>query len=137
MTYLGAGGTPGGTGRFFLGAAMMLAGGYLFLQSIQVHMGFALGMRMFALGGVPVTSGMVLVPFIFGVGLIFYNGRSLIGWGLAGGALLMLGFGVLASVQMHLRAMSAFELLTILTLAVGGLGLLLSSLRPLPRRTER
>jgi hypothetical protein len=38
-------------------------------------------------------------------------------------------FGVIASVNMSLRTMSAFELICILALAFGGLGLFLRSLR--------
>jgi hypothetical protein len=38
-------------------------------------------------------------------------------------------FGVIASLSMSLRTMSAFELICILVLAFGGLGLFLRSLR--------
>ena len=36
------------------------------------------------------TSGMVLIPFIFGIGIIFYNARNFLGWLLAGGSLVAL-----------------------------------------------
>jgi hypothetical protein len=125
----GAGGTDGGIGRFFIGLIMMTAGGYLFLQSIQVSIGFGSGYHYFNFWGIGITSGMVLVPFLFGVGMIFYNGRSIIGWLLTGASLVMLTFGVIAQSHFHLQRMTAFELLTILVLLVGGIGLFLSSLR--------
>ncbi len=125
----GAGGTEGGIGRFFTGLIMMAAGGYLFLHNIQVSIGFGLGYHYFNLWGVGITSGMVLVPFIFGVGMIFYNVSSILGWLLAVASLVMLGFGVIAQTRFHLQHMTAFELLTILTLLAGGVGLFLSSLR--------
>jgi hypothetical protein len=125
----GAGGTEGGIGRFFIGLIMMVAGGYLFLHNIQVSIGFGLGYQYFSFGGFGFTSGMVLVPFIFGVGLIFYNGNNILGWLLAGASLVMLGFGVIAQTRFHLHNMSAFDLLTILVLLVGGIGMFLSSLR--------
>tara|TARA_B100000315_G_scaffold252165_1_gene288363 strand:+ start:19013 stop:19162 length:150 start_codon:yes stop_codon:yes gene_type:complete len=40
-------------------------------------------------------------------------------------------FGVISSVQFSFRSMSAFDLITILVLAAGGLGLFLNSLRAL------
>ena len=125
----GAGGTEGGTGRFFLGLLMMIVGGYLFFQNIQVSIGFGFGYQYFTAWGVGVTSGLVLVPFIFGVGMIFYNCSNILGWILTLGSLAMLAFGVIAQTRFHLHNMSAFELLTILFLLVGGIGLFLSSLR--------
>ncbi len=35
MEIKGAGGTNGGFGRFFIGLAMMVGGGYLFLSSLR------------------------------------------------------------------------------------------------------
>ncbi|MEM9756870.1 MAG: hypothetical protein AAF914_12785, partial [Pseudomonadota bacterium] len=81
-------------------------------------------------GRLPITSGMVFVPFMFGVGLIFYNARSWLGWLLAIGSVTALIFGVIANTHVHLTRMTAFEMLTILVLLVGGLGLFLRSLRP-------
>ncbi len=129
MSKRGAGGTQGGVGRFFLGLAMMIAGGYLFLSSIKIVNNFSLGYSLYRMGGLNLTSGLVLVPFIFGVGLIFYNAKNLIGWLLATASLIMLVFGVIASIDFRLAPMSAFELMTILVLAVGGLGVFLSSLQ--------
>jgi hypothetical protein len=125
----GAGGTEGGIGRFFMGLTMMVAGGYLFLHNIHVSIGFGLGYQFFSFWGVAMTSGMVLVPFLFGVGMIFYNSGNVFGWLLTLASLAMLAFGVIAQTRFHLRSMTAFELLTILALLVGGIGLFLSSLR--------
>lgn len=125
----GAGGSDGGTGQFFIGLAMMVAGGYLLLNGIIIRPQFGLGMGLFRMGGVQVTTGMVLIPFIFGVVLIFYNGRSWIGWALSAGSLIALVAGVIASIQLTMGRMSAFDLLVILVLFFGGLGLFLRSLR--------
>ncbi len=80
-------------------------------------------------GNYGITTGMVMIPFIFGVGFIFYNSRNPIGWLLAIGSLVSMIFGVISTVQFTFRAMSAFDLITILVLAAGGLGLFLNSLR--------
>lgn len=125
----GAGGTDGGTGTFLIGLIMMVGGGYLLLNGIVVRPNFGIGSRVFGLGGVTITSGMVLIPFMFGVGMIFYNSRNWFGWGLAGASLVALVFGVIANMTMELSRMSAFDLIVILVLFVGGLGLFLRSLR--------
>jgi hypothetical protein len=127
----GAGGTSGGISRFLVGLVMMVGGGYLFLSSITVTNQFHMGYRLFHWGGVNVTSGMVLIPFVFGIGFLFYNAKNIIGWLLTLGSLVMLGFGVLSTIQFRLRGMSGFELITILALLIGGVGVFLSSLRNL------
>jgi len=129
----GSGGTEGGVGQFPVAVVMLVGGMYLLLNSIAVHSSFGWGARLFGVGGAGVTGGMLMIPFVFGVGLIFYNGRNLLGWLLMLGAIVALVFGVLATVSFTLRSMSGFELLAILVLAVGGLGLLLRSLRPARR----
>jgi hypothetical protein len=127
----GAGGNEGGTGSFLIGLAMMIGGGYLLLNGIVVRPNFGFGAQVFGIGGFAITSGMVFIPFMFGVGMIFYNARNWIGWILAGGSLLALVFGVIANMTVQMARMSAFDLIVILVLLVGGIGLFLRSLRDL------
>ncbi len=56
---------------------------------------------------------------LFGVGLLFWNGRSLA--------------GVIANMHIYFRSTSLFNTLLMLILLVGGLGLIARSLRPHPR----
>jgi hypothetical protein len=128
----GAGGTDGGAGRFMIGSVMFIGGAYLFLQSIRVDSSFGLGHGLYHVGGAAVTTGMVLIPLIFGIAMIFYKANNLLGWVLAGGALIALVFGVLQSLHFRMLPMGLFDLLSILVLTFGGLGLFLSSLRALP-----
>ena len=72
-----------------------------------------------------------MIPFIFGIGFIFYNSRNPVGWLLTIGSLVSMIFGVISTIQFTFRAMSAFDLIVILVLAAGGLGLFLNSLRTL------
>lgn len=125
----GAGGTGGGTGQFFLGLLMMCGGFYLLLNGVVVSSSFGLGMRLFGVGGYGVTGGIVLVPLVIGVAMIFYNARNYLGWLVALCSFGALVFGVISSVSLNLRTMTAFELICILVLAFGGLGLFLRSLR--------
>jgi hypothetical protein len=129
----GAGGTSGGVGTFFIGLIMMIGGFYLLLNAISITSNFGLGRHLYNISGMggnySITSGMVMIPFIFGIGLIFYSSRNIIGWVLALGAITALIFGVISSIHFNLRSMSAFDLIVILVLAIGGLGLVLKSFK--------
>jgi len=126
----GAGGTSGGTFAFFLGLLMASAGAYLLLDNIVVSSNWGMSVPLYRIGGGwNVTGGALLIPFMFGVGWIFYNSRAPWGWVLAAGSLAAIIFGVLMNLSISLRSMSLLSLLIILVLLVGGLGLFARSLR--------
>jgi len=131
----GAGGTSGGLGQFFIGLIMMCGGFYMLLNAINVTSNFGMGSRLYgfsAMGGnLNITSGMIMIPFMFGVGLIFYNSRNILGWILSIGSIAGLIFGVISSIRFSFRTMTSFDLIVILVLAIGGLGLFLRSLKTL------
>ncbi|MGH1540239.1 MAG: hypothetical protein ACRBHB_07440 [Arenicella sp.] len=125
----GAGGTPGGTGQFIIGLVMMCGGGYMLLNSIRFYAHYGFGRSLYNLSGFGITSGMIMIPFIFGVGMVFYDSRNWLGWLLTCGSLVALVFGVISQIQFTFRSMSAFDLIVIIVLTIGGLGLLLRSLK--------
>lgn len=123
------GGTRGGLGMFLGGLAMVIAGLYLLFQQVDVHGGY------WHWGGSHDRSfGLTLLPLLAGVGMLFWDGSSKIGWLLAGAGLLILVLGIIANMRIHLRSMSLFDTLIILVLIAGGLGVLIRSLRPVEGR---
>jgi len=119
----GVGGTPGGLPLFLAGAAMLVAGGYLLLARVTVSSGY------WAFWGYN-AFGLSLVPLLVGIGVLFFNGRSLLGWTLtAAGALIILA-GIVANLHVYFQPTSLFDTLLMLGLLAGGLGLVARSLRP-------
>ena len=125
----GAGGTDGGLWSFFIGLIMMCSGFYMLLNAIVIRARFGFGQTVYSVGGFGITSGMIMIPFIFGIGLIFYNSKNMLGWVLTIGSVVSLIFGVISNIHFSMQRMSAFDLIVILVLAFGGLGLFLKSLR--------
>ena len=121
----GAGGTRGGIGTFLLGAAMVVVGGYLLMTRVVVSSGYWQwsGTSLF---------GLSLLPLLAGIGMLFFNGRSLAGWGLlATGALIILA-GIIVNMHIYFAPTSLFDTLMILGLLAGGIGLVARSLRAYP-----
>lgn len=117
------GGTPGGLPIFALGLGMAAAGAYLLTNQVIVHSGY------WSFWGQQ-TFGLTLLPLLFGIGFLFWNGRSWIGWILSGLGTLFIFLGIIANLEIHFRPTTLFNTLLILTLLVGGLGLIARSLRP-------
>ena len=84
----GAGGTPGGLGEFFTGLAMAIGGGYLLLQQVTVSSGYwqLWGYNAF---------GFSLIPLLIGIALLFFDGRSKLGWLLTAGGALIIFLGII------------------------------------------
>jgi hypothetical protein len=119
------GGTPGGIGSFLIGFAMACIGGYFLSNQVSV------GGSYWSFYGAN-TFGITLVPMLIGVCILFWNGRSVIGWLLtAAGALFILA-GVIASMHIYLQPTSLFNIVVMLVLLVGGLALVARSLRSHP-----
>ncbi len=119
----GAGGTPGGVGTFIIGAAMIVAGGYLLLTRVTVASGGWLlwGYNAF---------GLSLLPLLVGIGVLFFNGRSILGWGLTGAGAIIIVAGILANLHIYFQSTSLFDTLVILGLLAAGIGLVARSLKP-------
>ncbi len=119
----GAGGTPGGVGEFLLGLGMAVAGCYMLTERVTVTSGY------WTLWGHS-AFGLSLVPLVIGIGLLFYNGRSVAGWLLTfSGAVIILA-GIITNLQIYFQPTSLFSTIVMLVLLAGGIGLVARSLRP-------
>jgi multisubunit Na+/H+ antiporter MnhF subunit len=118
----GAGGTPGGLGAFFGGAAMVVAGGYLLLTRVTVTSGgwYFYGYNAF---------GLSLFPLLIGIGMLFFNGRSVPGWVLTFAGALIIVVGIISHLSIYFQSSSLFDTLVMLILIAGGVGLVARGLK--------
>jgi hypothetical protein len=115
------GGTPGGIGEFVIGFVMACLGGYLLSNQVSVVGSYwsFYGANSF---------GITLVPMLLGVAILFWNGKSTIGWVLTGGGALFILAGVIANMHIYFQPTTLFNTIAMLVLLVGGLGLIARSL---------
>jgi hypothetical protein len=119
----GAGGTSGGVGHFLIGLALAVAGGYLLTNQVTVTSGFQTWFG-------PHTFGLSLLPLVVGVGILFFDGKSVLGWLLTGAGTIIIFLGVLMNLRIYFEPTSLFNTVIMLVLLAGGLGLIARSLRP-------
>ncbi|HEX8098510.1 MAG TPA: hypothetical protein VF507_10755 [Pyrinomonadaceae bacterium] len=119
--YRGAGGTPGGLAEFFIGLVMTVAGGYLLTNTVMVVSSYwtVWGHNAF---------GLSLLPLLIGVGILFFNGRSIAGWLLLAVGVVVILTGILMNLQIYFQQTSLFNTLVMLVLLAGGIGLIARSL---------
>jgi uncharacterized protein len=112
----GAGGTPGGIIEFFVGLGMATAGAYLLTNQVTVTSGY------WTLWGYN-TFGLSLIPLIFGIGILFFNGKSIAGWILTFAGVIIIGTGILVNLHIYFEPTSLFNTIVMLVLLAGGIGL--------------
>jgi hypothetical protein len=122
-SYTDVGGTPGGLSHFLIGFAMACVGGYLLANQVTVAGSY---WNFYGTG----TFGITLIPMLIGIAMLFFNGRSSIGWMLTVAGALFILAGVIANIHIYFQPTSLFNTLVMLVLLVGGLGLIARSMRP-------
>jgi hypothetical protein len=127
------GGTPGGIGTFLLGLIMAIAGGYLLFHQVQVHGGY---WNWSGLGGAGRSFGITLLPLLFGIGILFFNGKSFAGRFLTFAGALVIIVGVIANLDIQFQQTSMWNLMTMLVLLVGGIGLIVRSVLPMMNQPD-
>jgi hypothetical protein len=114
------GGTPGGIGEFVIGFVMACVGGYLLSNQVSI-----VGSYWSFYGAN--TFGVTLIPMLLGIALVFFNGKSVIGWVLTAGGFLFILAGVIANMHIYFQATTLFNTIVMLVLLVGGLSLIARS----------
>jgi uncharacterized protein len=120
--FRGAGGTSGGIAEFLIGLAMTVAGAYLLTNQVTVTSSF------WTLWGYN-TFGVSLLPLIFGVGLLFFNGKSIPGWILLFIGVVVIFTAIIMNLQIYFQQTSLFSTISMLVLLFGGIGLIARGLR--------
>ncbi len=101
---------------------MAAAGGYLILNQVQVTTSF---WRFGQYGGF----GLTLLPLLAGIALLFYNGKSVVGWVLTSVGVAIILANVLMNMDIYFRQTTLFNTIMMLGVLFGGLGLVARSLR--------
>lgn len=121
--------------EFLGGIAMLAVGLYWFSTNVTVSSSFfSSGLRI---GSANLQSGIIIVPFIIAVILIFIKPESFGRKLFLGITVLLIIASVIYSTRFHLAAMTLFEWAGILILIFGGLALICKILfKPVPKKKD-
>ena len=124
-----AGGTPGGIVEFVIGLIMAIAGAFLISNQVVVVSGF------WSMWGYS-AFGLSMIPLIFGIGILFFNGKSIIGWLLLIIGVVVIIAGILVNLHVYFQPTSLFNTIIMIVLLAGGIGLIFRGLAPHNERGE-
>lgn len=122
----GAGGTEGGVGMFLAGFVCVVAGGWMLLSQVTVTGG---GFMLWGYN----SFGLSLLPLLVGIGLLFFNGRSVVGWLLLIAGTVIILAGILLNMRIYFASTSLFNTLVMLGLLAAGIGLVARSFKSAER----
>ena len=74
--------------------------------------------------------GLTLLPLLVGVGALFFNGGSALGWTLLVGGVLLILTGILINLDIYFQPTSLLNTIFMFGLIGGGIGLFAKGLRP-------
>lgn len=103
--------------KFLGGLAMLVVGLYLLMDRVYVSNSWFCG-RLFGVSWM--SSGLVVVPFIIGVVMLFVNNESFFSKLVTGLGLLLIVVSIITSTRLILARVTLFDWIVILVLIFGG-----------------
>lgn len=121
--------------EFLFGAVMLVAGLYLFCNKVTVTTGLFSG--AIRIGGFNISSGLCIVPLIFGIVLIFYNPEAFIGKLVTVLGVVVIIAAIIASTQIYLPRISLYEWILYMVLIFGGFTMVAKVLFAKPKDKDK
>ena len=104
-----------------IGAVMLVTGLFWLMQIIQVSSLWGGG---WTVGGIQISAGLTLVPFIAGIIWVFYDTKSAAAKIVTALGAIIIIAGILMSIRFYVRPTSLYVFILIIVLIGGGCGLL-------------
>ncbi len=105
--------------QFFVGLVMTVAGGYLFMQNVEVYSSSIFTFRLMGRD----MDGLIFVPLIASIIFLFYK-YNIVSKICCGLSVVIIIANVIMNLHLYWRATSLFGTLVIFILLFGGVGLL-------------
>jgi len=107
---------------FILGILCLGGGLFLVGQAVSVSSVWGAG---FHFGGISMPSGLVIVPLLIGIGMLFYNHKGRLWKYVTGLGVVFILLAVILSVRITVNRISLFEFVIMFGFTVAGIAMLL------------
>lgn len=110
--------------QFFLGLLLFCVGVFLVFQNTTVSMAW----YTWSIGGMGLSQGIVVIPLLIGIGLMFYNSKSIVSWIVFILGIVFVLITIIMSVRIRFNPISLLSYVFMFGAILAGAGLLLKSL---------
>ena len=112
---------------FFCGLLAFGAGLFMILQNVDVtsNWGVAGGGYFFRLGSFSLPNGLIMLPIIVGIAMLFFMDRKIFGWIVLSLGIVILLISIISSVHLRWRTSNAYVFLVMFALVAAGAGTML------------
>ena len=114
--------------KFFLGLIMLAVGLFMIFQNITVSSTWGTGGYFYHIGNFGISNGMIMLPIIIGIGMLFFMRKRIYGWIVLAIGVVFVLFTVLMTTNIHWRATSGYVFVIMFGLTAAGAGLVLREL---------
>lgn len=104
--------------QFFCGLLMLAAGIFLIFQNLDVRSSWGTG--FLHVGGYSLPNGLIFLPILIGIVMLFLMDRKVFGWIVLSVGLVIVLAAVIMSVNIHWRTTNAYIFIAMFGLAVAG-----------------
>jgi hypothetical protein len=109
--------------NFLIGTVVFCIGAYLILQNTVISSQFSL---VDIIGFTP-PFGLLLLPFLIGLGILFFNSKSILGWILMIFGIVSILLGILMGLKIYFRPVTLYQAMLMYGLTAAGTGIIAKS----------
>jgi len=111
--------------NFFLGLLMLGGGLFMIFQNIVVTSSWGFGGHFLRIGSFDLPNGMIMLPLIIGIFMLFMMNKKIFGWVVLSIGILIVLLSVLLTTHITWRRTSAYLFVIMFGLVAAGGGLLI------------
>lgn len=112
--------------KFFIGLVMLGAGLFMIFQNINVTSNW--GGYFFHIGSFHLANGMIMLPLIVGIGMLFLMKRKIFGWAVLAIGVVIVLLSVLMTTHLTWKTTNAYIFVIMFGMTAAGAGLVLREL---------
>ncbi|MCR5601068.1 MAG: hypothetical protein K6G33_10060 [Ruminococcus sp.] len=113
---------------FFIGLLMLGGGLFMIFQNISVSSSWGYGGHFFSIGGFHLSNGLIMLPIIVGIGMLFLMDKKIFGWIVLSIGIVIVLLSVMLTTHLSWRTTSAYVFIIMFGMTAAGGALVLKEL---------
>ena len=113
---------------FFIGLLMLGGGLFMIFQNIEVTSSWGFGGYFFRIGNIGLPNGLIMLPIIAGIAMLFLMDRKIFGWVVLSIGIIIVLLSVMMTTHLRWHTTNAYVFIVMFGLVAAGGGMVLREL---------